>query len=138
MTHFAYMVAVNRLEIEAHIGFYEKERNEKQPIELSFRLYFAAIPDYAKNDNAHFFDYGKLSEALRHHAEARKYNLIEYMGMELFGCLRQTVDTMGGNDVCLWLALNKTKAPVPGLLGGASFVHSDLPADATFIPSIGS
>jgi hypothetical protein len=59
------------------------------------------------------------------------------MAMHLFYALRAEITRMGGGDVRLWLELNKIKAPVPNLLGGALFVHSDLPADATFIPSVG-
>ena len=136
MTHYAHVLSLNRLDLQAHIGFYEAERNLKQPVEISFRLYFPSAIACNEDDNAPFFDYAKLAEILQKCADSNKFNLIEYMAMALFRCLRTHVDQMGGTDIKLWLQLNKIKAPVPGLKDGASFIHSDLPADATYIPSV--
>ena len=58
--------------------------------------------------------------------------------MALFAHLRGVINELGGEQAKIWLHLNKIKAPVPNLLGGASFIHSDLPANATFIPSVGA
>lgn len=136
MPHYAYVLSVSRLQLPAHIGFYEKERNEKQLVEISFRLYFDHPISSNHDDKGEFFDYAKLSDHLRVFVESQKFNLIEYMGMALFRHLRAEVDRLGGASAKLWVQMNKIHAPVPGLLGGASFVHSDLPADATFIPSV--
>lgn len=136
MAHYAHVLTVNRLELMAHIGFYEKERNVKQPIEVSFRLYFPGAIACNHNDAAPFFDYGILAESLKQYVADQKFNLIEYMTICMFEHLRAEVNRMGGADAKLWLHLNKIKAPVPDLKGGASFIHSDLPPDATYIPSI--
>ena len=134
MTHYAYVLSVDRLQLNAHIGFYEQERLQKQVIEVSYRLYFAQPIDCNSDDNAPFFDYGVLSSVLQDFVATRKFNLIEYMAMALFHHLRAEIDQLGGEKAKLWLCLNKIHAPVPGLLGGASFMHSDLPPGATFIP----
>ena len=136
MPHYAHVLTLNRLEIQTHIGFYEAERNQKQPIEVSFRLYFPDAIACNTDDTAAFFNYATLAEVLQTCADSQKFNLIEYMAMELFRHLRKYLDENNGTDARLWLQLNKIKAPVTGLLGGASFVHSDLPADATYIPSV--
>ena len=73
---------------------------------------------------------------MREFAQQSHYNLIEFAAMELFRYLRQLIDAKGGEAAKLWFQLNKIDAPVEGLVGGASFVHSDLPADATYIPSV--
>ena len=137
MPHYAHILSVSRLQVDAFIGFYEPELQKPQPVEISYRLYFEQAIDSNSDDNAHFFDYGELSDTLRDCATNGRFNLIEYMSMELFRCLRAHLDNHGGKDVKLWLQLNKIEAPVPGLKGGASFIHSDLPAGATFIPSVG-
>lgn len=136
MAYYAYVLTVNRLELDAYVGFYEQERNALQPIEVSFRLYFENPPAGALDEDEAFFDYGVLSDALRAFVQDKKFRLIERMTVEMFAHLRGVVDQMGGADGKLWVQLNKIKAPVPRLLGGASFIHSDLPADATFIPSV--
>lgn len=136
MPHYAHVLSLNRLELDAYIGFYEEERNKLQPVEISFRLYFPGELACNRDDEAPFFNYAMLADAMREFVQSQKFNLIEYMTMALFRFLRGRVNEMGGTEAKLWLQLNKIKAPVPGLKDGASFFHSDLPADATFIPSV--
>ena len=136
MTHYAHVLSVSRLELEAFVGFHTAERVKKQTIEVSFRLYFPYALPCNLDDNANFFDYGQLADLLRQFVAERKFNIIEYMTMQMFAYLRQEIDRMGGSEAKLWLQLNKINAPVPGLKDGASFFHSDLPPDATYIPSV--
>lgn len=136
MAHYAHVLSLSRLALEAYIGFYEAERNKKQLIEVSFRLYFPRELPCNTDDSAPFYDYGKLASFLQNFVAKQKFNLIEYMTMEMFRELRKEIDRQGGKDVKLWLQLNKIQAPVHGLKDGASFIHSDLPPDSTFIPSV--
>ena len=136
MTHYAHVLSLSRLEMDAHIGFYEEERNNKQPIQVSFRLYFPHEIPCNNDDSAEFFNYAKLAQLLNEFVLSQKFNLIEYMAMQMFKFMRAEIDKMGGQEAKLWLHLNKINAPVAGLKDGASFFHSDLPADATFIPSM--
>ncbi len=131
MTHYTHMISVNRLQASAHLGFYNGERAKPQPIEVCFRLYFPEAPLASTNDEADFIDYGQLSKTLTDFIASRDFKLIEYMGAELFRQLRADLDARGGTHIKLWLRLNKIAAPVPGLIGGASFTVCDLPADAT-------
>jgi dihydroneopterin aldolase len=125
------MVSVNRLQVHAHLGFYTGERAKLQPIELCFRLYFPKEPSCSVNDEADFIDYGALCKVLTDLIASRDFKLIEFMGAELFRTLRADLDARGGEDIKLWLRLNKIAAPVPGLTGGASFTTCDLPAGCT-------
>jgi len=136
MTHYAHVLSLSRLSLEAYIGFYEAERNKKQLIEVSFRLYFPCELPCNTDDTAPFYDYGKLATFLQDFASARKFNLIEFMAMEMFREVRKEIDRQGGKDIKLWIQLNKIQAPVHGLKDGASFIHSDLPPNATYIPSV--
>lgn len=131
MTHYAHMVSVNRLQAHSHLGFYTGERAKPQPVEVSFRLYYPNAPKQTTDDEAEFIDYGVLSKGIADVIASRSFKLLEYMGAELFRQLRTDVDARGGKDVKLWLRLNKIAAPVPGLIGGACYTHSDLPPDAT-------
>lgn len=131
MPHYAHMVSVNRLQLPAHIGFYTGERAKQQPIEISFRLYYPDAPPHTRDDDAEFIDYGVLCKSLTDFVASRKFKLIEFMGAELFRCLRREVDALGGSDIKLWLRMNKIVTPVPGLTGGASYTHCDLPPGAT-------
>jgi dihydroneopterin aldolase len=131
MPHYANMITVNRLQAHAHIGFYTGERAKPQPVEICFRLYFPEASPCTFNDEADFFDYGQLCKVLTDFIATRDFKLIEFMGSELFRHLRAHLDERGGQTIKLWLRLNKIAAPVPGLIGGASFTSCDLPADAT-------
>jgi len=125
------MISVNRLQVPAHVGFYTGERAKPQPVEICFRLYFPEAPLCSRDDNADFIDYGQLCKVLTDFVVSRDFKLVEFMGAELFRHLRADLDARGGQDIKLWLRLNKIAAPVPGLIGGASFTHCDLPANAT-------
>ena len=131
MAHYAHMLHVNRLQVAAHIGFYASERAKTQLVEISFRLYFPEAPVCATNDEADFIDYGTLCKVLTDFVASRPFNLIEFMGSELFRHLRAYLDGRDAKHLKLWLCMNKIEAPVPGLLGGASFSVSDLAADDT-------
>ena len=131
MAHYAHMIHVNRLQVPAHIGFYDTERAKQQTVEISFRLYFSEAPSCTTSDEADFIDYGTLCKVLTDFVASGQFNLIEFMGSELFRHLRAYLDGRDCKQVKLWLCLNKIEAPVPGLLGGASFSVSDLAADDT-------
>ena len=131
MTHYAHMISVNRLQTHAHLGFYTGERAKPQPVEICFRMYFPQAPICANDDEADFIDYGQLCKVLTDYIASRDFKLVEYMGSELFRQLRAELDRRGGEHIKLWLRLNKIAAPLPGLIGGASFTHCDLPPDAT-------
>lgn len=132
-THYAYMVQVNRLQIGVNLGFYTAERAKPQPVEISFRLYFPEIPPYGIDDHADFLDYAVVCKAVEDFVTAKPFKLIEFMGMEVHRHLRAFLDARGLSHIKVWVQLNKIAAPVPGLTGGASFVHSDLPAGATYV-----
>jgi FolB domain-containing protein len=133
MTHYAYVLVANRLQLAVHLGFYTGERAKPQPVEISFRLYFPQAPAQADNDEAEFIDYGMVCKSIHDFVAVREFKLVEFMAMEVFRHLREVIDGRGGQAIRLWVKLNKIAAPVPGLTGGASFVHSDLPAGATWI-----
>src|ERR1700744_2891576 len=92
MTHYAHMIHVNRLQVVAHIGFYANERAKTQRVEISFRLYFPEAPACTTDDEADFMDYGTLCNVLTDFVASRSFNLVEFMGAELFRHLREYLD----------------------------------------------
>lgn len=133
MTHYAHCFTVNRLRLGVRLGYEEPERKKPQPVEADIRLYFPKAPDCVGNDFGGFIDYAALCSRVSHFAERDEFRLLEYLTGALFHELRAFVDSKGGVEVKLWLKLTKCAAPVPYLEGGASFLMSDLPADATVV-----
>lgn len=131
MPHYAHMVSVNRLQVHAHLGFYTGERAKPQPVEVSFRLYYPEAPAHTADDEADFIDYGQLCKGLTDCIASRSFKLVEFMGAELFRTLRADLDARGATHIRLSLTLNKIAAPVPGLIGGASYTQCDLEPGAT-------
>lgn len=133
MTHYAQCFSIDRLRLEAHLGFGEAERAGLQPVEVSMRLYFSAAPSCASHDHAPFIDYAAVAQVMTDAVRQREYRLIEYMAGELFRQVRAYLDAHAGVEVRLWLRLTKCQAPVDGLQGGASYALSDLPPGATTV-----
>ncbi len=131
MTHYAHILTIDQLEIMTHLGFYDEERNVRQKTALSLRLYFPEAPPCARDDYATFMDYGALCNAIHAHASAGEYRLLEFMGMTLFDFTRSYLDQHHGEKMRIWMKLTKCNPPVPHLVQGASFIHSDIPAGAT-------
>ena len=131
MAHYAHILTVERLQLDAHLGFYDSERAKRQRVEISLRLYFPETPDCAVDDHAKFLDYGTLSDALTAWGEAGEFRLVEFMGMSAFRFLRAYLDERGHTGLRLWLKLHKVTTPLPNLAGGAHFIHSDLPPGST-------
>jgi len=134
MSHYyQYVFSINRLHLAAHLGCYAKERSRAQQVEASVRFYFPKVPDCAVNDNGSFIDYDTVSNDLHRIVAKEEFRLIEYMAMQLYRHVRKVVNKQAGKDVKIWIKLTKLAPPVPHLQGGASFVYSDLPADARVI-----
>lgn len=134
MAHiYQHVLTINRLQLAAHLGCYAKERLHAQAVEVSFRFYFPEAPDYTHTDKGDFIDYDVVSNDLHRIAGKQEFRLIEYMAMQLFKHVRKLVNKQAGKDVKIWIKLTKMNPPVPHLLGGASYIYSDLPADARIV-----
>lgn len=135
MAHYATHFSINRLQMESHLGVSEAERATPQPVAVSLRLYFPAMPACTADDHGVFIDYHALSDKMTHAIATREFRLIEYMAQELFAIARAYLDAQSARDVALWLKLTKLTPAVAHLQDGASFVLCDLPAGATTSPT---
>ncbi len=133
MAHYPYCFAINRLQLAVHMGWEAPERRKPQPVDVDIRLFFPTAPDCVDNDNGSFIDYDGLCNGIHKLVETAEFRLIEYMASHLLKHVRAYVDATGNKEVRIWLSLTKAAPPVPHLMGGAGFVTSDLPADATCV-----
>ena len=131
--HYPYVLSLNKLRLDAFLGFYDDERARQQPVEICLRLYFPQPPAYALDEKLKFLDYAVLCKAIKDYIDARNFRLIEFMTSEIFNHVRSFLNERGLGDAKIWFSLNKVAAPVPGLTGGAAYTQSDLPPDATVV-----
>lgn len=125
------MFTVENISLMAYLGIYDEEQANRQPIRVTFRLYFPGSPSCFFDDHADFINYQYVVQAIDDCVETRKFRLIEHLNHELYHILRNFLDDQGANTVKIWLSVCKIKPNIPQMQGGASFVYSDLPADAT-------
>lgn len=116
-------VRVSRVRLDVHLGFGDEERSVKQAIEVDVAFYFPALTEASYTDKGDFVCYDKISRAFKQLCEERQFNLIEYLGKELYNVARSSTPP----EVKITLRLNKCKILLPFVLGGASFSYTDLP-----------
>lgn len=133
MAHYASCFVIERLALDASIGLYAEERAQSQPVAISARLYFPALPDATGDDDAVFIDYAAFCATLVKTVERQHFQLIEYMAHELFKQGRSYLNAHGAQEIALWIKLTKCKPAVAYLEQGASFVLSDLPPGSTVV-----
>lgn len=127
------MFTVERIEMMAHLGYYDDERAKRQPIEITFRLYFPEAPECFGNDFGKFIDYQKIIAIMDSMIVEREYRLIEFLTHELYHVIRNYLDAHKAADVKVWIAVTKLKPDIPQMQGGAKFIYSDLPPNAAII-----
>lgn len=136
MTHYAQIFTINNQRFSANLGYYDHERAVTQLISVDLRLYFPIPPECANTDQAPFIDYAILIQAMKDYVEGKEFSLIEYLATQFFAIARGIMSEQVSHDIKLWLRLTKVNPPIPGLMDGASYVLSDLPAGATFPPAV--
>lgn len=127
---FSSAFLIEDVRFEAHLGIYDDERAGLQPVSVSIRLYFPSPPAWTFDDTVNFFDYQVLIERINHMVATRSFRLIEYMTQEVFSSIRSHLDSIDAGHFKLWVKLSKTNPPIPNVLGGASYVMTDLPLGA--------
>lgn len=124
------MFTVQDIGLMAYLGIYDEEQVNRQPIRVTFRLYFPKEPECFDDDNGNFINYQYIVEMIAECVEKRSFRLIEYLTQEIYNIIRQFLDEKQQQDVRIWVSLCKVRPNIPYMQGGASFVYSDLPADA--------
>ncbi len=132
-SHYGSMFTVERIEMMAHLGYYDDERARRQPVEITFRLYFPKAPECFGNDTGKFIDYQKVIVLFEEMIITREYRLIEYLTHQLYQVLREFLDVRGEQEVKIWMAVTKLKPDIPQMQGGAKYIYCDLPNDAVIV-----
>lgn len=133
LSHYSSMFTVERIEMMAHLGYYDDERAKRQPVEITFRLYFPKPPECFGNDTGVFIDYQKIIEIYDRMIIEREYRLIEFLTHELYQVTREFLDKRDHDTVKIWMAVTKLKPDIAQMQGGAKFIYSDLPDNAVIL-----
>jgi dihydroneopterin aldolase len=133
MQNYNSVFIVERIELMARLGFYDAERAQRQPISISFRLYHPKPPVCLTDDHASFVDYQRLVEEITAYIESQQFRMIEFLTHQLYQIIRRFLDDAKEVDIKIWIEVCKMKPDVAHLNGGARFIFSDLPPQATII-----
>lgn len=137
MTNYLAALSINTLRLQVRLGVGEPERQNPQPVELGVRFYFTSLPSCTQNDlSSDFICYDKICSSLIRYIEQREFHLIEYLCLDIHREIRGYLEAQLGEhaqDVKLWIRVHKCEAPVAQMIGGASFVYSDLPLGAQVV-----
>lgn len=126
-------LTLHRLHLSVKLGRWDDERARLQPVEVSIKFFFPEPPAACAEDTADVFCYDELAAALAEFVQEREFLHIEYLAAQLHAAIRaQMHRQMQGayEAVRVWVKLHKIGAPIPSLIGGASFVYTDLPEGA--------
>ena len=135
MTHYPFMLGIDRLRLAVHLGVGEEERAQPQTVEMTVRLYYADPPQGWGDDDGVFLCYELLSNVLHALAKERSFKLIEYLAQQSYEALGAEIVRQLGEEhgVKIWLQIHKCDAPVESLQGGSRFVYSDLNASDSVV-----
>lgn len=112
---------IDELAIFAHLGVSEIERAVAQEVRVSLEFRFKDRPLAVFSDSLRdTVCYGELSSQIRSLIQSKEYSLVEKMAGEIFVLAKEL---SGGAPTSV--QVHKVKAPVDGLLGGASFRCGD-------------
>lgn len=114
---------VRDLCLQVQLGCTADERATRQEVHLSMEFRFETPPTGALTDSlADTICYAQVSELLQSHCESREFHLIERIGLECFGLLKNFVRS---DAVKIALRVHKVNPPVPNLRQGTHFVCGD-------------
>jgi len=135
--HYSSVIGIDQLQLIVTLGVPDDERATPQHVLIDFRVYFEQVPNGSLDDSvAQFLCYREISEAIIAFTDGKSFHLIEYLGNQIFGCIRAFVDAKLGADASqakVWMRLTKPVLPVSFTVGGSYLVHSDLPAHSTWV-----
>lgn len=116
-------VALNNLRIRAHIGVTDKEQNELQDIDVSFRIYFPGIPKACLSDDINdTICYHQMSEIIRKYCAENRVRLLEYLCYQLHTKIKESIEI----PAAVWVKVDKCNPPIKNFSGNTSFEYGEL------------
>ncbi len=114
---------IDELKFTVKLGCTADERAIPQEVRVSMELRFETLPLGALSDSIEdTICFAKVSEVLKEHIEPREFNLIERIGLESFGLLRELTKN---HQVQIGVRVHKVQPPIPNLIKGAHFTCGD-------------
>ncbi len=115
-------IRLRELVLRVHLGCTHEERAKPQEVRISVELRFETAPQGTITDALEdTICYGKISDEIRKCCETREYQLIEKMGYDAYGTVRE----LTGEEVAIGISVHKVRPPIENLLGGAYFRCGD-------------
>ncbi|MBK7842484.1 MAG: dihydroneopterin aldolase [Bdellovibrionales bacterium] len=113
---------IEELTLSVRLGCSKAERSKTQEVRVSVEIRFLKCPKGALTDSLNdTICYATVSEAIKRHCESREFHLVERMGYDIYGLVREIV----GSTDDLGISVHKMHPPVENLRGGVIFRCGD-------------
>ncbi len=110
------------LHCAARLGCSAAERASPQPVVFTVEIRFERPPEGCWSDElSEAIDYVLLADGLREVVARKEFRLIEHLAWQAMQVLRP----LAGDGARIGITVNKPRAPVEGLHGGAEFSLKD-------------
>ena len=116
------ILTLENLQLDVNLGVGEDERKQKQKVNFSFKIFFTELPKGCYSDDIDdTFCYFEISNITKDFCKNKEFKLLEYLCV----CLHAKIKGKIGNEVGLWLKVEKCSPPVEGLIGTTAFEYQD-------------
>jgi dihydroneopterin aldolase len=113
---------LEELTLAVRLGCSQAERSKAQEVRVSVEIRFLKCPKGALTDSLDdTICYATISESIKRHCESREFSLVERMGYDIYGLVREIV----GSTDDLGISVHKMHPPVENLSGGVIFRCGD-------------
>lgn len=113
---------LRELVLWVHLGCTSEEREKAQEVRVTVDLRFQQSPKGTFTDSLKdTICYAEISKAIQQRCQSREYQLIERMGFDIYGVVRE----IAGPAVQIGISVHKVRPPVDHLLGGTHYLCGD-------------
>lgn len=106
-----------------NLGVSDGERNTKQEVNVSIKLFFKNAPKGCVTDSIKdTVCYFEISNAIKEFCNKGSFKLLEYLCHGLYGEIRKGVP----EDIKIWIRVEKCNTPIDDLLGSTCFEYTDI------------
>lgn len=113
---------IQDLILSVRLGCMAEERSNPQEVRITVELRFQNAPKGTQTDSLEdTVCYAKVSELIQRHCDSREFKLVERMGFEIYGLIRE----FAGPQVDVGICIHKVRPPVPRLIGGTFYRCGD-------------
>ena len=118
---FSSVISMNGLGLDINLGVGNEERNIKQKVKVSFKLFYKATPSGCSSDNLNdTICYSEISEIIRKYCHDKEFKLLEFLCKEIY----LQIKTLAPAGVKVWVITEKN--PPMYNVETTSFEYTDL------------